>query len=237
MPAAPGICSAMGLLTTDLKYDTVRTVFARSDRLDPAELADDFSGMQADLEAQVLADGIAIEDAMFSRAADVRYRRQAYELTVPLADGAITPASLDTLATAFHDKHYQTYGHANPSERVQLVNVRVTAIGRLPPLTRIANPPMAGLAPATQVFDGVPADEGVGARDEPGHGARAQKVRDVWFLETGFVACPVYWREDLIATETFTGPAIIEAMDSTIVMPPGWIAAVDARGYIRLHRR
>jgi N-methylhydantoinase A len=46
------------------------------------------------------------------RAADVRYRRQAYELTVPLVAGPITRASLDALATNFHEKHRQTYGHA-----------------------------------------------------------------------------------------------------------------------------
>ena len=68
------------------------------------------------------------------RQADVRYRRQAYELTVPMADGAITRATLDALAAAFHDRHEQTYGHANPAERVQLVNLRLTALGRLPDL-------------------------------------------------------------------------------------------------------
>ena len=50
------------------------------------------------------------------RQADVRYRRQAYELTVPIADGAITRATLDDLAEAFHARHEQTYGHANRAE-------------------------------------------------------------------------------------------------------------------------
>ena len=68
------------------------------------------------------------------RQADVRYRRQAYELTVPIAERAITRTSLDELAEAFHARHEQTYGHANRSERVQLVNLRLTALGRQPDL-------------------------------------------------------------------------------------------------------
>ena len=64
------------------------------------------------------------ERRVLLRQADVRYRRQAYELTVPIADGEITRATLDDLAAAFHARHEQTYGHANRSEPVQLVNLR-----------------------------------------------------------------------------------------------------------------
>jgi N-methylhydantoinase A len=63
-----------------------------------------------------------------------RYRRQAYELTVPIAGGEITRAVLDDLAAAFHAKHEQTYGHANRSGQVQWVNLRLTALGRQPDL-------------------------------------------------------------------------------------------------------
>jgi len=129
---------------------------------------------------------------------------------VPLADGPVTRASLDRLAAAFHDKHRQTYGHANPEEPVQLVNLRLTAIGRLPGL-RLAQPPAS--APARRT------------------------VREVWFPQTGSAPCPVHWRDGLTAGEAVAGPAIIEAMDSTIVVPPGWIASVDGTGYIRLRRR
>ncbi len=69
------------------------------------------------------------------RQADVRYRRQAYELTVPFTSGRINRLVTDALAEAFHAKHAQTYGHANRAEAVQLVNLRVTALGKLPRLT------------------------------------------------------------------------------------------------------
>jgi N-methylhydantoinase A len=127
-----------------------------------------------------------------------------------MAPGAITRESLDRLAAAFHDKHRQTYGHANPEEPVQLVNLRLTAIGRLRGLT-LAQPPGAA----------------------PPH----CRMREVWFPEVGSTPCPVHWRDGLAGSETLAGPAVIEAMDSTIVVPPGWIASVDGKGYIRLRRR
>ena len=65
----------------------------------------------------------------------MRYRRQAYELTVPIAGRRITRSGLDGLGSDFHEKHRQTYGHANPAEPVRLVNLRLTAIGQLPRLT------------------------------------------------------------------------------------------------------
>jgi hypothetical protein len=66
--------------------------------------------------------------------------------------------------------------------------------------------------------------------------AARQHVREVWFAETGFVTTPVHWRDGLLPDTHIAGPAIIEAMDSTTVIPPAWRAAIDDRGYIRLSR-
>jgi N-methylhydantoinase A len=210
VPPAPGAFSALGLVATDLKRDYSRTLYAALGAVDPARVAADFAAMATEAEAMLDAAKIPPERRVLSRAADLRYRRQAYELTVPLPDGPITGASLDALAAAFHDRHHQTYGHANPGEPVQLVNLRLTATGRLPPLI-------------------------LAQRPDPG--AARRRTRPAWFAETGFVDTPVHWRAGLAAGTTLAGPAIVEAMDSTILVPPGWVAAVDREGYIRMRRR
>ena len=126
-----------------------------------------------------------------------------------MQDGAVTRALLDRLAASFHDKHEQTYGHANRQEPVQLVNLRLTAIGRLPDLklAQLSDPACA-----------------------------RKRSRDVWFATTGFVQADVHWRNGLMAGTAIQGPAIIEALDSTTVVPPGWTARIDELGYIRLTR-
>ena len=210
VPPVPGAFSALGLVASDLKRDYSRTLYADLSALDPAQVAKALIEMEAMASEWLTAVAIPLTRRALVRAADVRYRRQAYELTVPLAEGPIARASLDILADAFHEKHSRTYGHANPEEPVQLVNLRLTAIGRLPSLA-LALPPAT--APARR------------------------KTREVWFPEIGSTPCPVHWRDGLRAGETLAGPAIVEAMDSTIVVPPGWIASVDGKGYIRLRRR
>ncbi len=209
IPPAPGAFSALGLVASDLKRDYSRTLYADLAQVEPGRVAEALASMEEAGAAMLEAAQVPTPQRALQRFADVRYRRQAYELTVPVEDGPVTRATLDALAEAFHAKHAQTYGHANRSEMVQLVNLRVTALGRLPGLKLVQ-------------------------RGDP-DSARVRS-RDVWFPGTGFVATPVHWRSGLSAGETLPGPAVIEALDSTAVIPPGWQATVDEWGCIRIRR-
>ena len=209
IPPAPGAFSALGLVATDLKRDYARTLYADLDQVDPARVAEAFATMEAAGSAMLQAASVPAEHRALPRFADVRYRRQAYELTLPVDDGPVTSETLQRLAAAFHQKHQQTYGHANRQEAVQLVNLRLTASGKLPDL-KLAQPSDPSVARLGS--------------------------RDVWFAATGFVAVDVHWRNGLVAGTAISGPAIVEALDSTTVVPPGWTGRVDPLGYIRLTR-
>jgi N-methylhydantoinase A len=209
VPPVPGAFSALGLVATDLKRDYVRTLYADLGAIEPARVAAVFAAMAASGTAMLDAAHVPPERRAMQLQADLRYRRQAYELTIPIGDGEITRASLDAAMDAFHVKHELTYGHANRNEPVQLVNLRLTAIGRLPSLM---------LA-------------------QQGDAAVARtRAREVWFAGRGFTATPVHWRPGLAAGAVIPGPAIIEAVDSTTVVPPGWTARVDDMGFMRLTR-
>jgi N-methylhydantoinase A len=210
IPPVPGAFSALGLVATDLKRDYARTLYADLGSVEPERVAAAFAAMEAAGHAMLDAAKVPPEQRELPRQADLRYRRQAYELAVPIAGGPITRTSLDAAMAAFHAKHETTYGHANRSEPVQLVNLRLTAIGRQPGL-RFAQP------------------------GDP-YWARIRH-RNVWFPASGFVTTPVRWRPGLVEGTAISGPAIIEAMDSTIVVPPDWTAKVDGNGFIRIGRR
>ena len=209
VPPVPGAFSALGLVASDLKRDYSRTLYADLGAIDPTRVAEVIEGMEQAGREMLHAARVPPDRQALLRQADVRYRRQAYELTVPIGDGPINSATLDDVAAAFHAKHEQTYGHANRSERVQLVNLRLTALGRQPDLV------LAQLA------------EPASART---------RSRDAWFAETGFTPTPVHWRNGLMPGTRIAGPAIIEAMDSTTVVPPGWQARINELGYIFLSR-
>ncbi|MBN8902591.1 MAG: hydantoinase/oxoprolinase family protein [Rhodospirillales bacterium] len=209
IPPAPGAFSALGLVATDLKRDYARTLYADLGSVAPERVAEAFAAMEEAGRAMLEEAKVPAERRVLQRQADVRYRRQAYELTLPVADGPVTAETLAALAEAFHTRHRQTYGHANPAEAVQLVNLRLTAVGKLPDLTLAQQPDPAS--------------------------ARVRQ-RSVWFAATGFVDTPVHWRNGLVPGQGFQGPAVIEALDSTTVVPPGWQVRVDDLGYVRITR-
>jgi N-methylhydantoinase A len=155
--------------------------------------------------------GIAAQRRRFERAVDARYERQSYELTIPVPPHPIVQTTLQQIAEAFHSGHLQTYGHDNRSEPVKIVNVRVAAIGTIPPL----------------VIRDIPAPAGTEA---------IKSRRQVWFHETGEVDAPIYDRRRISLGLKLVGPAVIESLESTILVPPRWQASVNEDGFVMLTR-
>jgi N-methylhydantoinase A len=133
VPPSPGIFSATGLLTTDLKRDAATTRLRRLDELDAAEVERAFSELEAAGAADLAREGIAREAIEFERRLDLRYVGQSYELTIPAGDG---------LLERFHAEHDRTYGFSADGEPVECVSLRLTTVGR------IAKPPVRTLEPA-----------------------------------------------------------------------------------------
>jgi N-methylhydantoinase A len=199
VPRFPGIASAMGLMTTDPRYDTSRTVFGRSDRLDYGLLDAGFTGMQAELTAQLRADGIDPATASFQRGADLRYLGQGYELRIAVPDGPLKIGSVDRLLADFHAAHGTEYGHSFPGQPVEIVNLRLTATAAAAKLQGVPSPSSGSLAAAL-------------VNRAPCMFRSADGLRS---LDT-----PRYERDHLPLEEPIAGPAIILQADSTTVVPP-----------------
>jgi N-methylhydantoinase A len=209
LPLSPGAFSAVGLIASDLRRDYARTFYSDLGSADPDRLGAVVQAMEQSGEAMLAAAAVPPERQSMQRFADLRYPRQAYELTVPMEGGPVTRDSLDRLMLAFHDKHRQTYGHANPGDPVQMVNVRLSALGKLPPIQ---------LAQQFKAAD------------------TQARHREAWFPATGALPARVHWRDSLQPGDTVTGPAVIDALDCTSVVPPGWAGAVDDQGFISLRQ-
>jgi N-methylhydantoinase A len=129
VPPSPGIFSATGLLTTDLKRDAAQTVMQRLDALDGAEVEDVFARLERDGAAEMRAEGVGESAVEFVRRLDLRYVGQSYELTIPAGSD---------LASRFHEEHDRVYGFSAESEPIECVSLRVTTVGRIekpPPRT------------------------------------------------------------------------------------------------------
>ena len=138
VPPHPGITSAAGLLTTDLKYDQIMTAFQVKGAVDVARINRDFSRLSRDLMAQYEAAGLRPERVEERRAGDLRYVGQGYELRVPFPAQALDEAGLDQVWQAFHALHEREYGHCFSDSPIEIVNIRITGVGRMP---KIAAPP------------------------------------------------------------------------------------------------
>jgi N-methylhydantoinase A len=209
-PPIPGAFSALGLVGSDLKRDYVRTFYATTDAAQPADLAAAFAALEVEGNAMLERAGVPAERRRFERGVDARYQRQSYELYVPVAAPPFSEATMADIARDFHHRHRQTYGHENSSEPVQLVNVRLSAIGEIPALK-------------------------IRQRTGDGHGGLKGR-RKVWFRDGGEMEADVLDRDRLAAGYETSGPAIIESLESTILVQPGWRGRIDDDGFALLTR-
>ncbi|MFI5014136.1 MAG: hydantoinase/oxoprolinase family protein, partial [Hyphomicrobiales bacterium] len=208
VPKFPGIMCALGLLVADLRTNLSLT------RVQPlaVEQCDGVDRGFADLERRVEAwfEQEAIEPArrVVTRSLDMRYGGQGYELSIPCPAGTIGEAAIASLRERFEEAHRQAYGYASEDEPIQVVTLRIEAVG-LVPKAEFRLHPIASDRASVAITG----------------------TRQVWLPEAGgFTNCSIYERDRLAHGHSITGPAIVEQMDSTTLILPGQIATVDPYG-------
>jgi N-methylhydantoinase A len=209
VPPHPGITSAGGLLTSDLKYDQMQTVFMVQGEVDEARLNETLRELEQELRARLRRDGVPTEDIEVARMLDCRYAGQGYELRLAMNDERFRESHLDR----FHSLHEREYGHAF-QDPIEIVNARVSAVGRRPPLARLRR--AAGDAEAALV------------------GERESIFRVNGALES--LRTRFYDRTLLPDGETLAGPVIVFHPDTTTVVPPRWTARAEQSGNLVLSR-
>ena len=203
VPEYPGITSATGLLTTDLKYDAIATQFTLSVAPDLSRLQADAERLEGQVTGQLRENGFADDAIRLERGVDCRYVGQGYELRVPLQEGPLSEAAAAQIWADFHELHRAEYGHAFLANPIELVNLRVSGIGRTPKIT--------------------PTTLGAGLGGGRDLGRAHVKTAPVFFerrgralaLDTNF-----YRRDALPVGHVIEGPAILVQPDTTTVLPP-----------------
>lgn len=210
VPPYPGTLSALGLLVANTRYDYVSTLAVNEETVVAAELEERFVQMEAQGRAQLRAQHAPEANIRLVRSADLRYEGQSYELNTPVpGNGPLTAETVRQVIDTFHKLHYQVYAYGSVDERVEFINLRVTAIG---------------LVPEVEL-----------ARAGADGGSAVEAVRGgqrVYFFGHGFLETPIFDRARLAAGATLSGPALVEEIASTTVIPPGARGRVDEYGSI-----
>jgi N-methylhydantoinase A len=209
VPPAPGLCSAFGALAASVRIDAVRSVYLTDTRTSAGEVGAIFAELDAQARADFAAQGLG-EQPTLRRLAAMRYQGQNYEQEVPFMSGTIDDAALQAAYAEYGRLYEGFYGYRLDGIPIELVRMAVIAIGDAPGFARLPGIP----EPAEQP---------------------AQK-RDVFFPGAGFVSARIARREALAPGEELPGPAIVEFMDSTVVVPFPWTLQTREDGILEVTR-
>ena len=205
IPPAPGVLSALGLLVSNLRAEFSRTCLQRAGHYDLKALSDTFAELSRQAAAWLDNENVAAKDRKLLLQASLRYKDQGFELDIPWAGGEVTPAALDATVKAFHDMHERLYTFALRDTPVEIVTLRVDAIGMLPAVK-------------------LPQITARGSADQ------ARVGEQTLALPEGPVMAPVYHRERLGVDAEVAGPAVLTQLDATTLLLPGQTAIVDKYG-------
>jgi len=189
VPLFPSHFSALGMLLADERHDFIRTFYFDLENLDFKALLAVHDEMAA--EAKTALRHAA--SAQWQIALDLRYVGQEFTLSVPVTRQALVKADRRKIRAAFDALYEHRYAHHSPDEPVEMVNIRLAAIGKRPKLRF----PKLGT----------------------GKSAKPVRRREV-FLDDARkpVLCPIYWRAVLGAGARIKGPALIEEHGTTTVL-------------------
>jgi N-methylhydantoinase A len=207
VPPNPGITSALGCLLVDVRHDFSEMRLAATDETEPPEIEARFEALEGEARERLRAEGIADKDVRLARSVDMRYLGQWRSLGIPV-EGSIE--SLEALTARFHQEHERQHTYKREGQPVEIYQLRVAAIGNIP------KPDLPYAEPEEH-------------EPEPGN------HREVVFGNGEVFRTAVYARDSLRPGAKIVGPAIVEQLDSTVVVPPGDDAEVDGWSNILVH--
>jgi N-methylhydantoinase A len=208
VPPSPGITSALGCLLVDVRHDLSAMFLAHVDAVDKEALEAEFGKLETEARERLAAEGVPEEQMSIQRLVDMRYLGQWRSLTVPVS----APVDLEDGVGRFHAEHERAYNYRRDGSPVEIYRLGVRAVGVTP------KPQFKG-------------------HELNGPSAVASGSRSVHFDSSAdAVETPLYLRSELHAGVKLEGPAIIDQLDSTTLVPPGWRAGVDEWLNIRMDR-
>jgi N-methylhydantoinase A len=207
VPRHPGITSATGLLSSDLRYDRTRTVLVRADSCEPAILSLAFAELEDEVRSSLAEDGAEGDEVSVEFGIECRYVGQGYELVVPVE----RPDQPLEAVAEFPELHAVEYGHAF-DDPIEIVNLRVSGGATRAPFEE---PYLPGDSLETAIL-----------------GEGRTVFREKGTLST--YSTQFADRNKMPVGESLRGPAVLFQPDSTILVPPRWTATAHPSGVLVL---
>lgn len=207
VPPNPGVTSALGCLLVDIQHDLSTMYTAVASTADSDDLEQQFAALESTAAERLRHEGVAEADTELKRGISMRYQGQWRSLQVPMGTG---PDALTEAVRTFHEEHERQFAFRQDDNPVEIYQLHLKALGKTP-------------KPAF-----TPAEADGSALPDP------VERREVYF-DGQWHDTPVYDRDALRPEMELAGPAIINQLDSTTVVPPNTTAVIDEWLNIRIH--
>lgn len=213
IPPTPGALSAFGAARSDLEGDSVTPIYRRLSTLAKGDMSAAWRTTRDRCTEWIEKERgtLPVSSTGVTWSLEMRYEGQGFDVNVPIEQEWLAEDDQDAIAMAFHNAHKSTYGHASPGNDVWLKELRshIHCVVNRPPIEEI---------------------QGIGENGPKFLGQRLIRVSGQ------SVTATVYQRADLAPGNQFVGPAIVEQMDTTVLVPRGWNAHVDVSGSLQLRK-
>lgn len=207
VPPNPGVTSALGCLLVDIQHDLSTMYTAVASTADSDDLEQQFAALESTAAERLRHEGVAEADTELKRGISMRYQGQWRSLQVAMGTG---PDALTEAVRTFHEEHERQFAFRQDGNPVEIYQLHLKALGKTP-------------KPAF-----TPAEGDGSALPDP------VERREVYF-DGQWHDTPVYDRDALRPEMELAGPAIINQLDSTTVVPPNTTAVIDEWLNIRIH--
>ena len=203
IPARPGITNAIGCVVADVRHDYVNTVNQPLADVDMDRVHQILAAQIAEGRATILGEGVEVVDEILVHAAEMQFQGQSHILRIPLDSAVI---GREAIQAVFEEAYFNRFSLRLPEIGAVLVTLHTAVIGRRREVA------LASLMdPALRAADVAGAQRG---------------SREVWF-QGGWRETPIIARDALPIGARFAGPAVLEQLDTTIIIEPGNEVSVD----------
>lgn len=214
IPPHPGVFAALGMAGADFVHDQVRSLLVANDEAGVSTALEALAALREHARDILEAEGVPGNRHHHESYLEMRYLGQSTELAVVLSEDS-KARNAQQISDDFHRLHERTYGYCVPSEPTEIVNVRLRSVGALPKSLHV-----------------ISSDQGLTRVPQP----RSTRSVRLW-NRPEFIEVPIYMREDFLPGTAVTGPAIVDEMSSSTIIPEDWSAQVAEDRTITLRRR
>ena len=209
IPANPGVLSAWGMLQADTRHDQVLNFYSLLHEISLPQFEEALKKLRVQSKEILDSESIPVNLQEFRPAVDLRYVGQEYTVTVEWSDEWSVAKALAELPNMFEAEHLSRYGHNNPGESIELVNIRMSALG----------------------LNGITSEQYL-----PESQTKSEEMVYPVYFNKEWTDSKIIQRDQVKIGGSVAGPAVILEPDCTTLLHPGWQAEVAVGGHIVISR-